>query len=52
MLDIIDKRNGEGIEDDDLLVSFDIINMFLSINNETGIKIVMNKLCQSAHKFD
>ena len=51
MLDI-DKHNGEGMEDNNLLVSFDIINMFPSINNETGIKIVMNKLCQSDHKFD
>ena len=52
MLDIIDKLNGEGIQDNDLLVSFDIINMFPSIDNETGIKIVRNKLCQSAHNFD
>ena len=52
MLDIIDKLNGEGIQDNDLLVSFDIINMFPSIDNESGIKIVRNKLCQSAHNFD
>ena len=52
MLDIIDKLNGEGIQENYLLVSFDIINMFLSIDNEIGIKIVRNKLCQLAHNFD
>ena len=44
MLDIIDKLNIEGIRDDDLLVSFDIINMFPAIDNEIGVQRVKCKL--------
>ena len=44
MLDIIDKLNIAGIRDDDLLVSFDIINMFPPIDNEIGVQRVKCKL--------
>ena len=34
MLDIIDELNTKGVQNQDLLVSFDIINMFPSIDNQ------------------
>ena len=43
MLDIIDDHNNSDLYPESVLVSFDIINMFLSINN----KMVVN----SAIKF-
>ena len=52
MLNIIDELNLEGIVDVDLLVSFDIINMFPSIDNQSGVESVRHKLNQYAHKID
>ena len=52
MLNIIDELNLEGIDDVDLLVSFDIINMFPSIDNQSGVERVRHKLNQYAHKID
>ena len=40
MLGIIDSLNEKGILDGDMLVSFDIINMFPSIDNDTGVERV------------
>ena len=39
-LDIIDEINVKGMQGDDLLVSFDITNMFSSIHNQAGIQRV------------
>ena len=47
MLDIIDELNLAGVQDGDLLVSFDITNMFPSINNQTGVERVQRKLYMS-----
>jgi hypothetical protein len=44
MLDIIDELNIEGVQDQDLLVSFDITNMFPSIDNQTGLERIRRKL--------
>ena len=52
MLDIIDELNEIGISDGDVLVSFDIINMFPSIDNDTGIERVRRKLMDFVDKFD
>ena len=38
MLGIIDILNEKGILDGDMLVSFDIIDMFPSIDNDTGVE--------------
>ena len=46
MLQIIDELNEVGIGDGDLLVSFDIVNMFPSINNNIGVQRVREKLTQ------
>ena len=43
MLGIIDSLNEKGILDGDMLVSFDIINMFPSIDNDTGVERVRCK---------
>ena len=41
MLKIIDMVNGSNIlTKDSVLVSFDIVNMFLSISNVSGLKAV------------
>ena len=52
MLDIIDDLNVNGVLENDLLVSFDITNMFPSIDNETEIQRVRSKLNEHASKFD
>ena len=52
MLDIIDELNVKGIQEDDLLVSFDITNMFPSIDNQVGIERVRCKLSEQANNFD
>jgi hypothetical protein len=52
MLNIIDELNLEGVEDGDLLVSFDITNMFPSIDNQSGVERVRYKLTQYADKLD
>ena len=52
MLNIIDDLNTEGVQNDDLLVRFDITNMFPSIDNKTGIQRVRSKLTIQAHCFD
>jgi hypothetical protein len=52
MLDIIDELNLAGVQDGDLLVSFDITNMFPSINNQTGVERVQRKLYEYASNFD
>ena len=44
LLDIIDSINEKGIPDNSVLVSFDIINMFPSIDNQNGIRAVKNIL--------
>ena len=40
LLDIIDELNSERIPDNTILVSFDIINMYPSIDNDRGIAVV------------
>ena len=40
LLDIIDTINEKGIADEVILVSFDTVNMFLSIDNVKGIDAV------------
>jgi hypothetical protein len=52
MLDIVDELNLTGLSDEDLLVSFDITNMYPSIDNQTGIERVRCKLSQYAEAFD
>ena len=38
MLEIVDELNDIGITESDLLVSFDIVNMFPSISNKIGVE--------------
>ena len=52
MLDIIDMLNDKGIVDEDMLVSFDVINMFPSIDNRIGVERVSKKLQDFSDKFD
>ena len=44
LLDIIDSLNDKQFPENTILVSFDVVNMFLSIDNENGIKAVYNIL--------
>ena len=44
LLDIIDELNSEMILDNTISLSFDIVNMYLSIDNERGITAVRNAL--------
>ena len=44
LLDIIDELNSEMISDNTILVSFDIVNMHPSIDNDRGIAGVKNAL--------
>ena len=50
LLDIIDELNSERIPDNTILVSFDIINMYPSIDNDRGIAAVMNASETRAYK--
>jgi hypothetical protein len=52
MLEIVYDLNEIGIQEGDLLVSFDIINMLPSINNKIGVELVRNKLMEFSDKFD
>lgn len=52
MLQIVDELNDVGILESDLLVSFDIVNMFPSIDNKIGVERVRKKLLQFSEKFD
>ena len=40
MLNIIDNLNDSDLPENSILVSFDVVNMFPSIDNESGIKAV------------
>ena len=51
MLDIIDELNTKGVQNQDLLVSFDVINMFPSIDNRTGLERVRRKLDEYCQLF-
>ena len=44
MLDIIDNLNDSDLPENSVLVSFDVVNMFPSIDNESGIKAVKKVL--------
>ena len=44
VLNIIDVLNSEMIPDTTILVSFDIVNMYLSIDNDKGIAAARNAL--------
>ena len=44
MLDIIDNLNDSDLPKNSALVSFDVVNMFPSIDNESGIKAVKKVL--------
>jgi len=44
LLNIIDEINIKGIPDNTILVSFDVVNMFPSIDNTNGIKAVTTAL--------
>ena len=44
MLDIIDNFNDSDLPENSVLVSFDVVNMFPSIDNESGIKVVKKVL--------
>ena len=50
LLDIIDELNLERILDNTILVSFDIINMYPSIDNDRGIGAVRNALETRSYK--
>ena len=50
LLDIIDELNSERIPDNTILVSFDIINIYPSIDNDRGIAAVRNALETRAYK--
>ena len=50
LLDIIDELNLEKIPDNIILVSFDIVNMYPSIDNDRGIATVRNALETRAYK--
>lgn len=50
LLNIIDRINANGIPDNAMLVSFDIINMYPSIDNANGIKAVKAALDKRASK--
>ena len=52
MLNIIDDLNSIGVSEYDILVSFDIINMFPSIYNHLGIERFRNKLVEFSHCLD
>ena len=51
LLDIIDNINENGVPDDAILVSFDIVNMFPSIDNENGIRAITSALDKRDVKF-
>ena len=40
LLSIIDEINSKGIPENTILVFFDVVNMFPSIDNQTGIEAV------------
>ena len=40
MLDIIDETNISNLSTNSILVRFDIVNMFPSIDNKSGLKLV------------
>ena len=44
ILDIIDNLNDSDLPENSVLVSFDVVNMFPSIDNESGIKAVKKVL--------
>ena len=44
MLDVIDNFNDSDLPENSFLVSFDVVNMFPSIDNESGIKAVKKVL--------
>ena len=44
MLDIIDNLNDSDLPENSALVSFDVVNMFPSIDNESGVKAVKKVL--------
>ena len=50
LLDIIDELNSERIPDNTILVLFDIIKMYPSIDNDRGIAAVRNALGTRAYK--
>ena len=50
MFDIIDILNDSDLPENSLLVSFDVVNMFPSIDNESGIKAVKKVLDDSESK--
>ena len=43
-IDIFEARNAKGIPDHGILVSFDIVNMFPSIDNTRGVAAVRSDL--------
>ena len=51
MLDIIDNLNDSVLPENSALVSFDVVNMFPSTDNESGIKAV-NKLLNNRESKD
>ena len=52
MLNIIDELNLKGVKNENLLVSFDIMNLFPSKANQLGVERVRHKLNQYAYKID
>ena len=52
MLNIVDDLNSIGVSEHDILVSFDIINMFPSIDNQLGIERFRTKLIEFSHCLD
>ena len=54
LLDFIDTINEEGMPDEIILVLFDIVNMFPSINNVKGkyaVKLALNQETQINHQL-
>ena len=52
MIDIIDELNLKGILEHDWLGSFDITNMFPSIDNEVSMQRVRSKLLEHESELD
>ena len=44
MLDIIDNLNDSDLPENSVLVSLDVVNVFPSIDNESGLEYVWNAM--------
>ena len=51
MLNIVDELNRSNLPSESILVGFDIVNMFLYIDNKLGLKTVFKILKSHVNKF-